>query len=360
MVNQDPFADANEPASPAAGLESLGLAPWANAAPPSSAPLTGSWTLRSDSPQQPVERQVGEPLTRRELRERIAEADKRPRRAKKQGAPARAAKARPPKPAGRRTRPVAPPRALATRPTVGPTTKSLRKRVSARLFSVAAMMFSGALMLGMSIPAMAINPGLEEEQEIAAAPEKQEGQTLAAISLSDEATAVQRDGFGVTSYAELMRLKYGNRSYNYNVNWTGPVRWPFPFAVAISSGFGDRAAPCRGCSVYHRGIDLTPGFGQPIYAMADGIVSDYDEGWTYGNHVFIDHVIDGQKIRTLYAHMQMESSPLVPGQEVTVGEFVGLVGNTGSSSGPHLHFEVRLDGTIHTDPYTWLNLHTAQ
>tara|TARA_Y100000780_G_C13358227_1_gene291763 strand:- start:174 stop:506 length:333 start_codon:yes stop_codon:yes gene_type:complete len=103
----------------------------------------------------------------------------------------------------------------------------------------------------------------------------------------------------------------------------------------------------------HRGIDLLPGAGTPIYAIADGVVSGYQEGWGYGTHVFIDHTIDGQSVTSLYAHMQTGSSPLSPGDTVAVGDFIGLVGATGAVTAPHLHLEIRVDG-VAINPLPWL------
>ena len=58
----------------------------------------------------------------------------------------------------------------------------------------------------------------------------------------------------------MLRLQYGTRDYAYSLgDPNGPIRWPFPYAVPISSGFGERAAPCHGCSSMHMGVDFTPG-----------------------------------------------------------------------------------------------------
>ena len=164
---------------------------------------------------------------------------------------------------------------------------------------------------------------------------------------------VQRESWSVTSYAEVLRSRYGSRNFSYSTTGTGNIRWPFPTAVPISSGFGDRVAPCRYCSSYHRGVDFTPGNGAPIYVIADGVVTAAQFGGGYGQYVYIEHQINGQTIVTVYAHMQRGSSPLQVGEQVRVGDFIGLVGNTGTSTGPHLHFEVRINGE-YVDPFAWL------
>lgn len=139
----------------------------------------------------------------------------------------------------------------------------------------------------------------------------------------------------------------------------GLVRRPFPGLTKISSPFGYRSAPCAGCTSFHEGTDLTPGAGTPIGAVASGTVAV--SGWhsNYGQYVIIDHQIDGRKISSLYGHMQAGSSPLDVGDTVAAGTFVGLVGNTGISTGAHLHLEIRLDGTLPVDPMIWLAAHGA-
>ena len=134
---------------------------------------------------------------------------------------------------------------------------------------------------------------------------------------------------------------------------TGAVRWPFPTRVPISDGFGPRVSPCAGCSSQHMGTDFLGGDGNPIYAIADGVVSLSAASGGYGTHVYIDHVVNGQQVRSLYSHMRAGSTPLFAGQRVSAGDFVGLVGSTGNVTGPHLHFELTVNGT-NVDPYAWL------
>jgi murein DD-endopeptidase MepM/ murein hydrolase activator NlpD len=227
-----------------------------------------------------------------------------------------------------------------------------RPRIGQRILSLGAMLFAGALLVGMSVPANAFM-----SRTIAAPGSDQPVNELPAQSLRVDrdaaATSASRDSFSVLSWAEVLTLQYGTRSYEYTVG-TGTVRWPFPFASPISDGYGERVAPCYGCSTFHNGVDFTPGGGAPIYAIADGVVryaeiSDYG----FGNHVYIVHTIDGQQVESLYAHMQMNSSPLRAGDVVHVGDFVGLVGETGTATGNHLHFELKVNGS-YVDPFAWL------
>lgn len=224
--------------------------------------------------------------------------------------------------------------------------------------SVGVLGIAALFMVSLAVPLQAplANAG---QSAVDAAPVAFEAQELE-VAEQAETTEIARGEYGVTSYAETLRKRYAGLSYaSVGAAWTGPVRWPFPNVVRMTAGFGPRDAPCRGCSTMHRGIDLLPGAGTPIFAVADGVVSAQQEGWSYGDHVFIDHVIDGQQVTSLYAHMRSGSSPLRPGDTVRVGDFVGLVGSTGAVTAPHLHLEIRVDGTA-IDPVPWLYLHTGR
>jgi murein DD-endopeptidase MepM/ murein hydrolase activator NlpD len=109
----------------------------------------------------------------------------------------------------------------------------------------------------------------------------------------------------------------------------------------------------------HNGIDFPISSGTNIYSIADGevIKNIYDAGG-YGNHVVIRHEIGGKVVETTYGHM-VELSPLVVGEKVTKGEIIGHVGSTGRSTGPHLHFEVTVDG-VNQDPASWLELNAIR
>lgn len=235
-----------------------------------------------------------------------------------------------------------------------PPVKSTRKRAASSLLSFGAMTFAAALLVGVSVPA---NAFISDAQTADSKLTVLESQSVA-VSAEVASATTTRAGFTVTSYAELLRARYGNRSYSYSVG-TGPVQWPFPYAVPISDGFGERVAPCRGCSSFHKGTDFTPGGGTAIFSIAAGTVSYTevsDSGM--GNNVIIDHVVNGVRVQSLYAHMQMNSSPLNVGDVVNVGDFVGLVGETGTAIGAHLHLEIHINGG-QIDPYAWLKNNAA-
>ncbi|WP_175529456.1 M23 family metallopeptidase [Curtobacterium sp. UNCCL20] len=140
----------------------------------------------------------------------------------------------------------------------------------------------------------------------------------------------------------------------------GDIRWPIAGSIRVSSPFGPRLAPCGACSSIHQGADIPPGAGTPIGAVAAGTVRISGTHSEYGQYVIIDHQIDGQTISTLYAHMIFGSSPLHAGQSVAVGQLVGLVGNTGASTGAHLHLQVMLGGTTPIDPIGWLTTNAGR
>lgn len=166
-----------------------------------------------------------------------------------------------------------------------------------------------------------------------------------------------RDTFGTTSYAEQLRLQYADYGGTFSAT-TGSIRWPFPYTVPITDGFGLRPASVSGQPM-HNGVDFTPGAGVPIYAIADGVVSFHmEEAGGLGNNVMIQHDIPGQNIESVYAHMQSGSSPLQVGDSIKAGDFIGLVGDTGNSYGAHLHFELHID-KVPVDPFAWLQANTT-
>jgi murein DD-endopeptidase MepM/ murein hydrolase activator NlpD len=108
---------------------------------------------------------------------------------------------------------------------------------------------------------------------------------------------------------------------------------------STSSGFGMRAHPIDGVQKFHTGIDLRGKEGTPILAAADGVVRSAGTRGGYGNAVEIDH---GNGVTTLYGHAS--ELGVKPGDQVQKGQEIGEVGMTGRATGPHLHFEVRVEG----------------
>lgn len=217
------------------------------------------------------------------------------------------------------------------------------------LLAVGAFASVGLLFVGFSLPRGAVGSG-----ELPAFADSSVVAPRAAQSLSVAADAVSvapvRDSFEVMSYADQLRLKYSTAVYSAT---TGAIRWPFPYTVSMTDQYGWRAAGSSG-SPFHKGLDFTPGEGTPIYAIADGVVTvAQNDAGGLGTHVIIQHEVGGQNIQSVYAHMLYGSTPLQVGDSIRVGDFLGLVGNTGQSYGAHLHLEILLDG-VPIDPFAWL------
>jgi murein DD-endopeptidase MepM/ murein hydrolase activator NlpD len=127
--------------------------------------------------------------------------------------------------------------------------------------------------------------------------------------------------------------------------------WARPAGGYISSNYGARVAPCAGCSSFHEGVDLAAGCGAPIYAAHAGTVAYAGLYGGYGNYIRINH---GGGITTAYGHIVDGGILVRSGQQVAVGQVIARVGSTGHSTGCHLHFEVRINGTP-TNPVSFMS-----
>ncbi|WP_309129566.1 M23 family metallopeptidase [Microbacterium sp.] len=126
---------------------------------------------------------------------------------------------------------------------------------------------------------------------------------------------------------------------------SGEVRYPLPQGSYYVS---------RTLNSGHDGADMVASAGTPIFAAAGGVVrTSADSVGGYGVAVIIDHVIGGQRVSTLYGHMTYGTRAVRAGQVVQPGQLIGKVGNTGRSYGAHLHFEVRVNGSL-VEPIGWL------
>jgi murein DD-endopeptidase MepM/ murein hydrolase activator NlpD len=128
----------------------------------------------------------------------------------------------------------------------------------------------------------------------------------------------------------------------------GNGRFDWPVQGAVRSGFGPRVHPIFGGSRMHTGVDISAPSGTPIKAAGDGVVVMAGSNGGYGNWTLIDH---GDGLATGYAHQS--SIGVAMGQRVRRGEVIGRVGSTGASTGPHLHWEVRVNGAP-VDPMGWV------
>ena len=117
--------------------------------------------------------------------------------------------------------------------------------------------------------------------------------------------------------------------------------------VALTSAYGMRDHPVLRRRANHKGVDLAGPTGTPIYATADGIVSKAQRFGSYGNYVQIEH---GGEMQTRYAHMSRIA--IGDGARVKKGQLIGYIGSTGRSTGPHLHYEIRVAGrAVDPTPY---------
>ncbi len=127
-----------------------------------------------------------------------------------------------------------------------------------------------------------------------------------------------------------------------------PTLWPV--VGRITGSFGERIDPFNGEGAFHRGVDISTGFGSRILAPADGVVVFVGEMNGYGRIVEVDH---GHGIVTRYGHMS--AFAVADGQHISRGQTIGYVGLSGRSTGPHLHYEVWVHNTP-VNPYKFLRI----
>lgn len=128
----------------------------------------------------------------------------------------------------------------------------------------------------------------------------------------------------------------------------GYYSWPVPSCTYITSKFGYRVHPIFGTTKYHSGVDIAAGYGAAIQAAAGGTVSIAEKSDSYGYYCVIYH---SNGTTTLYAHMN-EMPCVSVGDTVSAGQLIGYVGSTGWSTGPHCHFEIRVNGSC-VDPIAY-------
>ena len=240
-----------------------------------------------------------------------------------------------------------------------PLGSTMRKR-AARGASMLAMSFVALMAVATSIPAEAllssqdVRASVLEAQRVLPA---DEAQTMD-LAGGDTVT-VERDGYESSTIAQIAAASGIRMEDTFTNNPNGTVQWPFAVGVHVGDRFGPRN--CAGCSSNHGGQDFNPGVGAPIQAIADGVVSYAEDGeGSLGVHMMIDHMIDGQLVTSVYAHMIHGSMLFKEGDVVKVGQVIGKTGSTGMSTGPHLHFEIREGGITGTkvDPLAWLYANT--
>ncbi|MFC0680398.1 M23 family metallopeptidase [Lysobacter korlensis] len=243
------------------------------------------------------------------------------------------------------------------------------RRLVRKLLPVGALGLSAALLVSVTVPASALTPMFEATATttpIAAAGAVEAGTQSMEVAEVEAVDAERGDYKIVVKPKPKPKPKPSPARYEVASGSTAPVssaaptvaasgvvRWPVD-SLKVSDGFGYRVSPCAGCSSNHMGTDFTPGSGSPVYAIAAGTVSVVASSGGYGTHVYIDHTVNGQSVRSLYAHLQAGSAAVSVGQQVAAGAYLGAVGMTGSATGPHLHHEILVNG-VNVDPYAWLS-----
>ncbi|MBP2456554.1 murein DD-endopeptidase MepM/ murein hydrolase activator NlpD [Clavibacter michiganensis] len=239
-----------------------------------------------------------------------------------------------------------------------------RRSNASRGLTLLTMAFVATVTIATSLPSSAFLTGQDMAQAtvVTDSPATSIPSQSVALSAAPEARVVggTDDAFTATTPQQIMLAQTSKGAGAFTNDINGTIQWPFAAGVPISGVFGHRIAPCsNGCSSDHKGVDFAPGLGAPIQAIADGVVREAvptDSGGL-GVHLVIDHVIDGQLVTSVYGHQLPGSLRVKAGDAVKVGQQIGQVGNTGASTGPHLHFEIRLaDGTA-VDPFAWLQEH---
>ena len=132
---------------------------------------------------------------------------------------------------------------------------------------------------------------------------------------------------------------------------SAPNLWPVE--GMITGSFGERIDPFNGEGAFHSGVDICAAVGSPVVAPADGIVTFADFLGGYGRAIMVDH---GHGISTRYGHLA--SFAVTAGQYIHRGDTIGFVGQSGRSTGPHLHYEVRINDTP-VNPYNYLRITMA-
>lgn len=186
---------------------------------------------------------------------------------------------------------------------------------------------------------------IEEEQAVLAAEEKAKAQAIAlAQKKVEELEQLAREEERKRKEAEKNGQKVASapNTSTGSVSTGGSGIFIHPAKGPITSPFGMRFHPIHKVNRMHNGIDFAVPTGTPLYAPADGAVSIASWLRGFGNVIMISHYIDGQHYTTVMAHLSRID--VSPGDVVTQGQVIGATGNTGDSTGPHLHFEVRLGG----------------
>lgn len=163
------------------------------------------------------------------------------------------------------------------------------------------------------------------------------------------------DSYGDISYVEHVLRYYPYGNYSYDVEYTGTGKLGLPIkgmtSRNITSHFGPRSSPGGIGSTNHQGLDIGFPTGTHVLACEKGTVTTAGWGGGLGNCIIIDH---GEGLETVYGHLNAIN--VKTGQKVVRGQYIGNVGSTGNSTGPHLHLGIKLNGSYVNPEKGWLNL----
>ena len=259
----------------------------------------------------------------------------------------------------------APSRAASSAPAAPAPSKAgvlrpLGRRIVAKTSVVVAMGFVALMAVATSVPAEALLTADDVKAATILAKSSasnEPGQSI--VASGADSITVQADGYETSTIAEAAAASGIRMEATFVNNPNGTVQWPFAVGVHVGDRFGYR--DCAGCSSNHGGQDFNPGLGAEIQSIADGVVTLAEDGeGSLGVHMMIEHEINGETVTSVYAHMQHGTMLYTVGDIVKAGDVIGNTGNTGMSTGPHLHFEIRLGGISGTkvDPLDWLYANT--
>ncbi|MET1020483.1 MAG: peptidoglycan DD-metalloendopeptidase family protein [Microterricola sp.] len=237
--------------------------------------------------------------------------------------------------------------------------RPLGRRLVAKTSVVVAMGFVALMAVATSVPAEALLTADDVKAATLLAKSSSSDEPGQSIVASGDSITVQADGYETSTIAEAAAASGIRMEATFVNNPNGTVQWPFAVGVHVGDRFGYR--DCAGCSSNHGGQDFNPGLGAEIQSIADGVVTLAEDGeGSLGVHMMIEHQINGETITSVYAHMQHGTMLYSVGDTVKAGDVIGNTGNTGMSTGPHLHFEIRLGGINGTkvDPLDWLYANT--
>jgi murein DD-endopeptidase MepM/ murein hydrolase activator NlpD len=194
--------------------------------------------------------------------------------------------------------------------------------------------------------------GLKSDPAMIAASTEQIQEAQVHSSL-DQLYALKRTAL---SGAASVGISLGLTKNSTTADWmranSAPNLWPVEGQVTAS--FGERIDPFNGEGAFHSGVDISASVGSPVIAPADGVVTFADFLGGYGRAIMVDH---GHGISTRYGHLS--SLAVTAGQYVHRGDTIGFVGTSGRSTGPHLHYEVRIND-VPVNPYKYLRLTVAK